>query len=174
MADGDQNQHQLDVLRDLLHVVEQAERHLHSEDINLLENRLSDYHTIIRTLLQRAMEQGVGGGLTVILGYIYVELLGHLGQYTELCDRNLLAEKDPDNIQDRYRFVRPRLDIDSDTLFNLHNIHHAWSAVADLTGVSYRTLLRRRHELALPVANTNGALIRRYLTMTYVVLLVIS
>ena len=58
------------VLRDFPHVVEQAERHLHSEDMNLLENfwrRLSDYHTIIRTLLQRAMQQGFGGGLTVIL-----------------------------------------------------------------------------------------------------------
>ena len=38
----------------------------------------------------------------------------------------------------------------------LHNIHNDWSVVARQTDVSYRTLLRRRHENGLPVANTVG------------------
>lgn len=53
---------------------------------------------------------------------------------------------------------RQRLGIDHDevSLNDLHNIHYAWSAVAGETGVSYRTILQRRHEFGLPIANRVG------------------
>ena len=39
----------------------------------------------------------------------------------------------------------------------MHNIHYAWSAVSCETGVSYRTILQRRHEFGLPIANRVGS-----------------
>ena len=51
---------------------------------------------------------------------------------------------------------RPRFDIPAGLISNLHNIHGVWQSVARESGVSYRTILRRRHEYGLPVANTEG------------------
>ena len=38
----------------------------------------------------------------------------------------------------------------------LYRIHRNWSQVAREVRVSYRTVLRRRHQLGLPVSSTNG------------------
>ena len=47
---------------------------------------------------------------------------------------------------------RRRYSIPQTALIDLHRIHNSWAQV----GVSYRTLLRRRHEYSLPVSNTIG------------------
>ncbi len=38
----------------------------------------------------------------------------------------------------------------------LYNLHNSWSIISRQTGVSYRTLLRRRHEYGFQVANRVG------------------
>ena len=51
---------------------------------------------------------------------------------------------------------RPRFHIPQEVLTNMHEIHGVWKTVARETGVSYRTVLRRRHQYSLPVAQTIG------------------
>lgn len=54
------------------------------------------------------------------------------------------------------RAGRPRYHIPPESINQLHSVHYNWNIVSTQAGVSYRTLLRRRHEYGLPVAGTTG------------------
>lgn len=163
MADGER----LDsFLRELPSLVEQANRHLHCENVNILENmrrRLDDNYVAVRTILQHCMGQEDCDDLNPLLREIHDRLLRLLKQYNTLCNCSLDGDE-PLEPNVGYRFVtqeqsargRRRLEIDEVSLNELHNIHYAWSAVTCETGVSYRTILRRRHEFGLPIANRVG------------------
>ena len=51
---------------------------------------------------------------------------------------------------------RPRLDISQEAISFLQSIHNSWTEVADVLGVTYRTILRRRNESGMPIANLHG------------------
>ena len=51
---------------------------------------------------------------------------------------------------------RPRYHVPESAISGLFAIHRSWTVVAREAGVSYRTLLRRRHQYHLKVANTQG------------------
>ncbi|CAB3983374.1 uncharacterized protein LOC110059588 [Paramuricea clavata] len=53
-------------------------------------------------------------------------------------------------------YLKRRLHDYYTALMDLYNLHNSWSIVSRQTGVSYRTLLRRRREYGLQVANTVG------------------
>ena len=46
---------------------------------------------------------------------------------------------------------RPKFNIPVETHVRMHNIHGSWSIVAEEVGVSYRTVLRWRHQFSQPV-----------------------
>ena len=83
------------------------------------------------------------------------------GQLNSLC-----ANFDDDNSTEHIRFScprvhsnssgRPRFDIPQTLITGLHEIHGVWRIVAKESGVSYRTILRRRQQYGLPVTNTEG------------------
>ena len=163
MADG----RRLDsFLRELPSLLEQADRHLHCDNVNILENvrrRLDDYYVAVRAILQHCMEQEDCHDLLVILREIHDRLFRLLEQYHRLCNFSMEGDG-PLECNVGHSFVtqepsargRRRLEIDEETLSELHSIYYAWSAVACETGVSYLTILRRRHELGFPIANRAG------------------
>ena len=148
MADG----RRLDsFLRELPSLLEQADRHLHCDNVNILENvrrRLDDYYVAVRAILQHCMEQEDCNDLLVILREIHDQLFRLLKQYHRLCNFSMEGD-DPLECNVGHSFVtqepsargRRRLEIDEETLCELHSIYYAWSAVACETGVSYRTIL---------------------------------
>jgi hypothetical protein len=65
---------------------------------------------------------------------------------------NILLQRAIERIDDR----QIQNSLPQNALTNLHGIHRRWSQVAAEIGVSYRTILRRRHQYRLPVSNTSG------------------
>jgi hypothetical protein len=51
---------------------------------------------------------------------------------------------------------RPRLDIPAEALRSLQSVHNSWREVARVLNVSYRTLLRRRTQFGMTIANLQG------------------
>ena len=51
---------------------------------------------------------------------------------------------------------RPRFQIPQEAITSMHSTHRMWRTVAREIGVSYRTVLRRRHQYSLPVAGSDG------------------
>ena len=162
MADG----RRLDsFLRELPSLLEQADRH-HCDNVNILENvrrRVDDYYVAVRAILQHCMEQEDCHDLLVILWEIHDRLFQLLEQYHRLCNFSMEGD-DPLECNVGHSFVtqepsargRRRLEIDEETLSELHSIYYAWGAVACEMGVSYRTILQRWHELSFPIANRAG------------------
>ena len=54
------------------------------------------------------------------------------------------------------RSGRPRFQIPEEVIQGLFDIHGSWKDVAKEAGVSYKTLLRRRHQYSMTVNNTSG------------------
>ena len=144
---------------DLPALLEQAERHIHNDNMNIVEylrRRLHDYY------VTHCIEQNICK-IFVMLREILHRLLTILECYNELCDFNF----DGDNTSEissnlscweesTHEPGRPRINFSQDTLVGLCNLHNSWSIISRQTGVSYRTLLRRRHEYGFQVANRVG------------------
>ena len=52
---------------------------------------------------------------------------------------------------------RPRFNIPENVIRGLHDIHGVWREVANEAGVSYKTILRRRHQYSMAVNQTSGS-----------------
>ena len=153
-------------LRDLITISEQAQRHLHTDNLNIVENlrrRLDDCHNTVQIILMYCIEHDVCVEVLYMLREIHNRLAVFLGHYNEICDRNVVENEHIQlsqplifEAQQTHEPGRPILNIPEDTLRELHDIHNSWSSVARLTGVSYRTLLRRRQQYGLEIANTVG------------------
>lgn len=129
MADGERVD---SFLRELPSLVKQANRHLHCENVNILENmrrRLDDNYVAVRTILQHCMGQEDCDDLNPLLREIHDRLLRLLEQYNTLCNCSLDGDE-PLQPNVGYRFVtqeqsaqgRRRLEIDEVSLNELHNI----------------------------------------------------
>ena len=152
------------VLTSIPGFVEEANRHLHSDDINTIEyirRRLEDYCFAVRGINETCVEHGCCVNVSSDLQVIYGRLCSLLVQFNDICAS---FEDDGDTVSVRFTCSRvhtnssgrPRFDIPADLISNLHDIHGVWQTVARESGVSYRTVLRRRHEYGLPVENTVG------------------
>ena len=49
---------------------------------------------------------------------------------------------------------RPRFYIPEEVIRGLHDVHGVWNEVAKEARVSYKTILRRRHQYSMAVSNT--------------------
>ena len=153
-------------LLELLTLLQQAERHLHNDNLNMVEyirRRLDDYYIAVQTILMYCMEQMVCNEVMEMLREIYERVSAILEQYNEICnhhpERNGQIESLPPfsfDTEQTHEPGRPRLNISAEVVTELHKIQNSWSAVARQTGVSYRTLLRRRREYGFQIANTVG------------------
>ena len=98
-----------------------------------------------------------------MLQEIVQRLYINLDHYNEICDTDFEG-RDIFNVSSTLAFSpehtqepgRPRINVFPDTVVDLYNIHRSWRIVARQTGVSYRTLLRRRREYEFQVANSVG------------------
>ena len=142
--------------------VREAERNIHCNNINVLENfelRPSDKVNIIGAIIEHCLNCGCDDDINGRLLLIYNILTDLSNQYKETCflHRDYRVEwgfSCP--IERSGRAGRPRYDIPPGSINQLHSIHYNWNIVSTQAGVSYRTLLRRRHEYGFPVANTFG------------------
>jgi hypothetical protein len=153
-------------LLDLPALLEQAERHIHNDNMNIVEylrRRLHDYYTALSIIVMHCIEQNICNEIVLMLREILHRLFASLERYNELCDFNFDGD-DASEISSNLSFSeerthepgRPRINVSPDTLVDLYNLHNSWSIVSRQTGLSYRTLLRRRREYGLQVANTVG------------------
>ena len=114
---------------------------------------------MVNILLQRAIERIDDRQIQNDLGILVPELQSLCNSYDALWIRN-------ENLANPLSFTCPlegivqrgrrRYSLPQNALTNLHGIHRRWSQVAAEIGVSYRTILLRRHEYRLPVSNTSG------------------
>lgn len=140
----------------------QAERNLHSDDINNLEcmeRRLDDHIYVIGSVIQHCQQNQVCEDVIQLLLRVYNEVNFVFQQYQHLC----FVRRDFNSelgfvcpVEQSQRPGRPRFHIPEEAIKNLHDIHGVWSVVASETGVSYKILLRRRHQYSLSVAQTAG------------------
>ena len=140
----------------------QAERNLHSDNINVLEymeRRLDDYVYVVRAVIFSCEQQRVNEDLIELLVRVHDEIIALNGQFLELCymRRDYGSEMGFScPLEQSGRPGRPRYHIPQDAITGLHEIHGVWRAVAREARVSYRTVLRRRHQYSLPVCETTG------------------
>lgn len=155
-------------LRELPRFLEQVERQLHCENINVLEHirrRLDDNNFVLSAIIHHCIEQETCNEVVRSLREIHDKVFGYVERYNELCGCDLEGE-DPIEVSEQCRFPfhqihsglqgRPRIEAHEETLLELYNIYRSWSAVARETGVTYRTVLRRRQEYGLQIANRVG------------------
>jgi hypothetical protein len=148
-----------DFLRNIPNQITEARRQLFCDNINVVEfiqRRLEDSLYVVNT---RAIERIDGGQIQTDLGILVSELQSLCNSYDALWIRN-------ENLVNPLSFTCPlervaergrrRYSLPQNALTNLHEIHRSWSQVAVEIGVSYRTILRRRHDYRLPVSNTSG------------------
>ncbi len=149
-------------LRNIPNQIAEARRQSFCDNINVVEfiqRRLEDSLYVVNILLQRAIERIDDGQIQTDLGILVSELQSLCNSYDALWIRN-------ENLVNPLSFTCPlesfaergrrRYSLPQNALTNLHEIHRSWSQVAVEVGVSYRTILRRRHEYRLPVSNTSG------------------
>ena len=149
-------------LRNIPSQIAEARRQLFCNNINVIEfiqRRLEDNLFVVNILHQRALERIDDRQIQTDLGILVSELQSLCSSYDALWIRN----EDLVNplsitclLEDVVQRGRRRYSLPQNALTSLHTIHRRWSQVAAEIGVSYRTLLRRRHEYSLPVSNTSG------------------
>ena len=140
-------------LRNIPTQIDEARRQLFCDNINTIE--------FINILHQRSIDrQGdhADQQLQNDLGFLVGELQTMCSRYDDLLIRS--ESSYPLNftcpLEESLNRGRRRYSIPQTALIDLHRIHNSWAQVAMEVGVSYRTLLRRRHEYSLPVSNTIG------------------
>ena len=149
-----------DFLRNVPTQLEEASRNLHSDNANALEfiqRRLEDSILVLNVLVLRCADfQNMDECMTLLRRLISDVQQMH-GRYDDLTSQS--------RMQSDYRFFcprennirgRPRYAIPNNIISGLHRIHRSWQHVSNDIGVSYRTLLRRRHENGMDVNSTRG------------------
>ena len=159
-------------LRGLPSLIRQASAHLLSRpDLNTLElykRRLEDYYDTFSAIFLHCIEvdlQEDNNDNIVLqdLSLLHDRLLDILHQYNEFCQCSFdggepitLGERNIFHTEQRNATGRPSFAINEQALGEFYRVHNVWSNVARETGVSYRTLLRRRREFGMSIANTRG------------------
>ena len=141
----------------------QALRHLHSDNLNVLEyfeRRLNDYTYVIRSVILQCEHQNACEGLIQLLDLLHGGVNDLNGQIQDLCNarRNFTSEMGFScPLEQSSGPGRPRFNIPENVIRGLHDIHGVWREVANEAGVSYKTILRRRHQYSMAVNQTSGS-----------------
>ena len=149
-------------LEDLPSLYSHAQRNLHCNDVNVLEyfeRRLDDHICVIKAVIDQCQQSNVSDELVDLLLILHREVNSLYENVQQLClmHRNYHLELGFSCPVERADCAgRPRFFVPEEAISGLYNIHRSWTVVAREAGVSYRTLLRRRHQYQLPVAETNG------------------
>ena len=94
-----------------------------------------------------------------LLDLVHEEVNGLVDQSQDLCDtqRNFASEMgffvSSGTV---YRAGRPRFYIPEEVIRGLHDVHGVWNEVAKEARVSYKTILRRRHQYSMAIGSTTG------------------
>ena len=160
-------------LQNIPSLISEALRQLFCENINVIEfiqRQIENSLQVLSILLNRSQERGCDNQLQNNIRTLFSELQGLQESYERLCIQNDHSQHfscpvEVGRNRDRGRYVLPE-----NSMSGLWRIHHSWVQVAADLGVSYRTLLRRRHEFGLPVSDsdikpsgsTNGEVLRTY------------
>ena len=154
-------------LVDLPGQLSQARRQAFSSNLNMLEfwnRRLQDFSHVISVFIRRCEgARETPENLCVYLRELLVEIssLHNLVENNILTDQAYIADMSADFIRcpeehDEGAFGRPRKLIEKEEIENLFQIHNSWHKVAELLGISEKTLRRRRQEYGMNVAGTSG------------------
>ena len=76
---------------DLPALLQQAERHIYNDNMNVIEylrRGLHDYYTTLNTIVTHCIDQNICNELIVMLREILHRLFASLERYNELCDFN--------------------------------------------------------------------------------------
>ena len=149
-----------DFLRNVPTQLEEADRNLHSDNINVLEfiqRRLEDSISVLNVLVLRCSNIQNMDECITLLRRLLSDVQQMHGRYDDLTSQSRI-ESEHSFCCPRESNVRgrPRFTIPNNIISGLHRIHRSWQQVSNDIGVSYRTLLRRRHENGMTVNSTRG------------------
>ena len=148
-----------DFLRNIPTQLDEARRNIYSDNTNVLEftqRRLEDSISVLNVLVRRCYDLQIHECIDLLRRLItdvqqihtqYDDLISHAriqSEHSFSCPRE-------SNIRGR-----PRYAISKEVISGLHQIHRSWQQVSANMGVSYRTLLRRRHENGMIVNSSSG------------------
>ena len=140
----------------------QAQRHLHSDNLNVLEYfecRLNDYTYVIGSVILQCEHQNACEGLIQLLDLLHGGVNDLNGQIQDLCNarRNVASEMGFScPLEQSSGRGRPRFYIPGNVIGGLHDIHGVWREVANEAGVSHKTILRRRYQYSMAVNQTSS------------------
>ena len=146
-------------LRNIPTQLAEARRNFYSDNTNVLEftqRRLEDIMSVLNVLVRRCSDLQIHECMDP-LRHLITEVQQIHGQYDDLTSHS--------RIQNEHSFScpresnirgRPRYAISNELISGLQQIHRSWQQVSANIGVSYRTLLRRRHENGMIVNRTSG------------------
>lgn len=153
-------------VEDLPSLYHQAHRNLYSNDINVLEfyvRRLDDHIFVVQSVLYQCLHVQTADDDTDNLIDMLLKLYNLINSLREDMQQLVFMNTE---YYSQFEFTcpieeypnpgRPRYHIPESVISGLFDIHRSWTAVAREAGVSYRTLLRRRHQYQLDVAHTSG------------------
>ena len=146
-------------LRNIPSQLDEARRNLHSDNTNVLEfiqGRLEDSIHVLNVLVWRSSCLQIGE-CENLLRCLFSELQQMYARYDDLSSQSVVhSEHHFSCPRETSIRGRPRYSISNDVISGLHRIHRSWQQVSADIAVSYRTLLRRRHENGMVVNNTRG------------------
>ena len=150
-------------LENIPNIISEARRQLYSDNISVIEfniRRLEDSLYVINILYQHSVARNEIGDqqLQGNLAQLLFEVQRLCSEYDELWIRNGIPDASISFAcpLEEGGVGRRRYDLPESAIVGLYRIHRNWSQVAREVRVSYRTVLRRRHQLGLPVSGTNG------------------
>lgn len=149
-----------DFLRNLPTQLDEARRNLYSDNTNVLEfiqRRLEDNISVLNILVCRCSELQVEECM-VPLRRLFSEVQQMHRQYDDVTSQLRIQREHSFSCPTENSIRgRPRYSISNEAISGLHRIHRNWQQVSANIGVSYRTVLRRRHESGMTVNSTTGA-----------------
>ena len=154
-------------LADLPRQLFQARRQAFSNNLNMLEfwnRRLQDFSHVISVFIRRC--EDARATPEILCAYLR-EVLLEISNLQDLVENNILideayiADMSIDFIgcpeeHEEGAFGRPRKLVEKEEIENLFQVYNSWQKVAELLGISDKTLRRRRHEYGMNVAGTSG------------------
>ena len=147
-------------------LLEQAERHAFSNDLNILEHfsmKIQDSLNVLNVIVSRCEELNAEFGLTQEIRSLIHSILplnAHLQDAIAIDEdyvMNLNEQAATGSVEESNDVLgRPRLAVGKDEMERLFDIHRSWKDVASFLVVSTKTIQRRRIELGLNVSKRTG------------------
>ena len=137
----------------------EAQRQIFSDNINIIEvmqRRIESSLQVLAILHDRCQRSSYNRGLEENIGILMLKLQDLLNDYEQQWTENDHSLHFSCPVQNEGRRGRPRYVVPERSLSGLFEIHGKWEQVANDMGISYITLLRRRHEYGLPISGTQG------------------